>query len=302
MPAVLIGIGVLVFGAHLFRAVFRRTRIPDVLPFFLMGLLLGPLLGWIRSEDFGRLGSVFTSIVLVIILFEGGLGLKLKNIVESAGPGSKLTVFSFAASCVLLLFLGGPLLGLNRIESLMLGAILGGTSSAVVIPMAAGLPLSENTRAALFLESSLSDVLCIVVTLALASAATSSEMLVGRVFGQILASFLMAALTGVAGALAWSAILGRVHELDHSISTTPAFMLVIYGLAEGLGYSGAIAGLAFGVTLGNIADLPLGSLQRFTGFRPVTVSETERLVYAEVATGSTRTGVPNSTAVPLAVS
>lgn len=282
MPAVLVGIGVLVFGAHLFRAVFQRTRIPDVLPFFLMGLLLGPLLGWIRSDDFGRLGGVFTSIVLVVILFEGGLGLKLRDVVESAGSGSKLTVISFAASCGLLLLVGGPLLGLSRIESVMLGAILGGTSSAVVIPIAAGLPLSEKTRAALFLESSLSDVLCIVVTLALASTAASTEMQLGRLVGQIFASFLMAGLTGTAGALAWSAILDRVHDLDHSISTTPAFMLVIYGIAESLGYSGAIAALAFGVTLGNIQYLPLKMFERFASFRPVTVSEVERAVYAEV--------------------
>ncbi|MDX6768397.1 MAG: cation:proton antiporter [Elusimicrobiota bacterium] len=282
MSTVLIGLGLLVFGAHLFRAVFQRTRIPDVLPFFLLGLLIGPLLGWVSPEAFGSLDAVFTSVVLVVILFEGGLNLKLKDIADSMSVGARLTVISFAASLLLMPLLLKPLLGFSWVEGLLAGAILGGTSSAVVIPMAASLPLSEKTRTGLFLESSLSDVICIVVTLSLAATISSPEVLPGRVLGQILASFLLAVLIGGAGGLAWSAILDRVHDLEHSLSTTPAFMLIIYGVAEGLGYSGAIAALAFGVALGNIRDLPLGFLKGFTSFSPVTVSDTEREVYAEV--------------------
>lgn len=282
MSAVLIGLGLLVFGAHLFRALFQRTRIPDVLPFFLLGLILGPLFGWIEPGAFGQLGGVFTSIVLVVILFEGGLNLKLRDIADSMALGTRLTAISFAVSLVVLPLILRPLLGLSWIEGLMVGAILGGTSSAVVIPMAAGLPLSERTRTGLFLESSLSDVLCIVITLSLASTISSTEVLPGRLLGQILAAFLLAVLIGGAGGLAWAAILDRVHDLDHSLSTTPAFMLIVYGVAEGLGFSGAIAALAFGITLGNIRDLPLKFLERFASFRPVTVSDVEREVYAEV--------------------
>lgn len=282
MPSVLIGLGLLVFCAHLFRAIFQRTRIPDVLPFFLLGLLLGPVLSWIEPGAFGQLGGVFTSVVLVVILFEGGLNLKLRDIADSMALGTRLTLISFAASMILMPLLLIPALGLSWVEALMAGAILGGTSSAVVIPMAAGLPLSERTRTALFLESSLSDVLCIVVTLSLASTISSTEVLPGRLLGQILAAFLLAALIGGAGGLAWAAILDRVHDLDHSLSTTPAFMLIVYGVAEGLGFSGAIAALAFGITLGNIRDLPLKFLERFASFRPVSVSDVEREVYAEV--------------------
>lgn len=282
MPAALIAIGALIFGAHLFQAVFQRTRLPDVLPFVLIGVLIGPALGWVKTEHFGSVGPVFSSVVLVVILFEGGLNLKLRDLLETMSLGTKLTFVAFLATAAVIAPLTRGLLGLSWIEALMLGSILGGTSSAVVIPMAQALPLSERTRTALFLESSLSDVLCIVVTLALAATITQPELAPGKMVGQILATFLLAAMVGAVGGLAWSAILDRVHDLDHSISTTPAFMLLVYGFAETLGYSGAIAALAFGVTLGNIRDLPLGLLQRFASFRPVTVSDFERQVYAEV--------------------
>lgn len=70
--------------------------------------------------------------------------------------------------------------------------------------------------------------MCIVVTLALAAAIGQADLAPGKMAGQIMATFLLATMLGAAGGLAWSALLERVHDLDHSISTTPAFMLLVY--------------------------------------------------------------------------
>lgn len=283
MEAVLIGIGALVFAAHLFQAVFERTRVPDVLPFFVIGLLVGPTSGIVTPEAFGQLGGVFSTVVLTIILFEGGLNLRVRDLLHSMELGARLTIYSFVAALLLLPAVTMPLLGFSWIEGLMAGAILGGTSSAVVVPMVAKLPMSEKTRTALFLESSLSDVLCIVVTLALADSIRAPELRPGLMVGRVLSTFLLATLVGAAGGLLWSAILEKVHDLEHSISTTPAFLLIVYGVSETLGFSGAISALAFGITLGNIKDLaPLGPLSRLAAFRPVAVSEVEKAVFGEI--------------------
>lgn len=283
MATALIGIGVMVFAAHLFQAVFERTRVPDVLPFFLIGLLIGPGFGVVTPEAFGQLGGLFSTVTLTIILFEGGLNLRLRDLLGSMQVGARLTLYSFVASLALLPALTMPLLGFSLIEGLLLGAILGGTSSAVVVPIIAKLPLSENCRTGLFLESSLSDVLCIVVTLALADTMLTPELRPGLMLGRVLSTFLLATLIGAAGGLLWSAILDKVHDLDNSISATPAFLLIVYGVSETLGFSGAIAALAFGVTLGNIKDIAgVGPLASIASFRPVTVSAVEKAVYGEI--------------------
>ena len=63
--------------------------------------------------------------------------------------------------------------------------------------------------------------------------------------------------------------------------TTLAFALVIYGCAELLQVSGAIATLVFGITLGNLPeDLSLKMRDREISFKPVT--HTEKQVYSEV--------------------
>ncbi|MFO8021982.1 MAG: hypothetical protein R6U65_05920, partial [Perlabentimonas sp.] len=69
---VIVFVGLIVFLSHLFTGIFQRKRIPDVLLLMIVGLVMGPLLGLVSPADFGVAGPVFTTITLVIILFEGG--------------------------------------------------------------------------------------------------------------------------------------------------------------------------------------------------------------------------------------
>ena len=44
-------LGLLIFCAHLFNAWFSRRRIPDVLLLMVIGILVGPVSGWITPEQ-----------------------------------------------------------------------------------------------------------------------------------------------------------------------------------------------------------------------------------------------------------
>lgn len=52
-------VGALVFLAHFFSAIFSRTKIPDVLWLFSIGIVLGPVLEIVTPASFGILGPVF---------------------------------------------------------------------------------------------------------------------------------------------------------------------------------------------------------------------------------------------------
>ncbi|MEO0107550.1 MAG: cation:proton antiporter, partial [candidate division WOR-3 bacterium] len=240
----IVGLGILVFLAHLFAVLFRHLRIPDVLPLMLIGLLIGPILKIVPLEAFGRVGTVLTTITLVVILFDGGLGLDFRTLGEGTLTGTRLTFVNFVATLSVVAAVGFVLFGLALNESLMLGAILGGTSSAVVIPLVARLHLESKTRTALLLESAFSDVLCIVVTFGLLQAAKAQAVKPLSVGLQIVASFLLAGAIGAAFALLWSALLRRVRQLENSLLLTPAFVMIVYGLTELAGYSGEISSLA----------------------------------------------------------
>jgi len=98
----------------------------------------------------------------------------------------------------------------------------------------------------------------------------------------MLAAFLMATLVGGLGGVVWSAALSKIRGLQNSIFTTPAFVFVLFGITELLGYSGAIASLAFGVTIGNMGSLPSLWGRRLKAVQTVRLNETERSFFAEI--------------------
>ena len=72
MGEAIIFIGLLIFAAHLFAMIFSTKKIPDVLLLLLIGIIIGPVLGLVYPDFLGKAGTIFTSIVLIVILFDGG--------------------------------------------------------------------------------------------------------------------------------------------------------------------------------------------------------------------------------------
>lgn len=279
---VTLAVGTLIFLGHLFSALFEKTRIPDVLPLVFLGLVVGPICELVTPATLGAVGRIFTTVALLIILFEGGLGLNVASLRASMLPGTRLAILNFVGSILVLLPLAKLYFALSWLEGLVLGAILGGTSSIVVIPLVRKLRLQDHTRTALLLESTFTDVLCIVVTLGLLQAFQFHQLQPSLMLGQIIASFLLAAALGFFAALFWSSILHKVRQLENSTFTTPAFVLIVFGVTELLGYSGAIAALVFGVILGNISGLQIGILRVIDGLQPISLNRTEKTLFAEI--------------------
>lgn len=277
----LIFFGLLVFSAHLFASLYNRKKIPDVLLLILIGLIVGPVLHLVDVANMGVGGPVFVAITLVVILFEGGTSLSLKVMRSAWKSTMSLTLFCFFLSMLLTTGIG-LVFSMDVLSALTLGAILGGTSSAVVIPLVRILDIGEESRTVLVLESAATDVLCIVFTLSFMHAMEMGKLQVGSIVGNILSSFVLAGLLGFAAALVWSRLLTRIRKLQNSIFTTPAFVFVIYGIANMLGYSGAIAALVFGITMANIDTIKNKVLIKVMGGPGHQLNKTEMVFFGEI--------------------
>ena len=275
-------IGLLIFVSHLFSGIFERKGIPDVLMLMLIGIIIGPLLHLITPESFGIVTGIFTTITLVFILFQGGLDLRFETMRSSLRGMSLITSINFATTTLVVGLIAWLLIDLEPIPAFTLGAILGGTSSAVVIPLVKHLKLQESAKTILVLESALSDVLCIVFVLALIQAYTSDGIKIGTIVGNIISSFTLASLFGMVSAVLWSVLLAKVRTINNSMFTTPAFVFVIYGIAESLGFSGAIAALAFGITLANIDRFRIKVIQKIVHSGLNTFNDTEKQFFSEI--------------------
>jgi potassium/hydrogen antiporter len=280
MAETILAVGVLYFFAHLLAISFDRTRIPDVLVLMVIGIVVGPVLGVISPASFGSAGRVLTTIALAVILFESGTTLDLRDIARSAGSTVKITLSSVGLTIVLVALAVRIAFDLPWLGAFLVGTIVSGTSSAVVIPMVKSLKVREGTGTLLILESALTDVASIVLTFALMQGAQQGEVRVGYMIGQTLSSFVFAAALGIAGGVGWLLVWERVRKLPSTIFTTLAGAFVLYGAAELLGFAGAIAVLAFGITLTNHQHF---GLSRILSGRPLTgVTPTESDFYLEI--------------------
>ena len=276
-------VGVLIFLAHLFTGIFSRTRIPDVILLIIIGVCVGPVLGLTSPPLFGSVGPVFITVTLIIILFEGGLALRLTTLRSALGGAMLLAPLSFFATMLVVAGFAIWLTDLETLPAFILGAIVGSTSETVVIPLVRQLTLREETKTLLSVESSVNDVLSIVITIALVQAYTLGKFEIAMVAGDLIASFLVALVFGIVGALIWSILLNRIHAIKNAMFTTPAFVFIIFGIMEMMGFSGAIAALAFGVTIGNIETIRFPFFKTLTVKEPVGLNETERVFFSEVA-------------------
>lgn len=267
--------------SHYFASLFARTKIPDVLWLFTIGLLLGPIGGFVRPENFGAVGPVFTTITLVFILFESGIDQRLEPLINSLSGTAKITTYNFIGTCLVAGSISYFYTDLGVLRSLMLGSIVGGTSSAVVTTLAKIFAMSKRSSTILVLESAFSDVYTLAVPLTLLTAYKIGKVDVAFVTGQMIAAFILAAMLGVAGAFLWSILLNRMRTLQNTVFTTPAFVFIIYGIVELLNYSGPIAALMFGITLGNIDVLGPPIMKNVISRKPISLNDNERAFFSE---------------------
>jgi len=275
-------IGVMIFLSHYFSALFARTKIPDVLFLFIIGIIIGPVIGIIQPDHFGALGKIFTTITLVFILFEGSMGLCMNTIKNSWKGTVKVSLYNFFATMTVVGILAYSISSLGILASLMLGAIVGGTSSVVVIPLLGQLKMDKGPKSILILESAFTDLLCIMFALAFLEALKFGEFNLGSMLGRILSSFIMGGLIGVGGALVWSYLLEQVRTLKNSMFLTPAFVFIVFGISELLGYSGAISALTFGYTLSNLNLFSFKLIEKYIAQKPISLNEQEKAFQSEL--------------------
>ncbi len=279
----IIALGLLIFLSHVFNELFDRTKIPNVLLLLLIGIIIGPVSGIVSKDFFGKLGNVFTTITLIVILFESGSGLNFKEIRKAIGSATLLTLINFIITIIITSYVSRWILSIDVLSSVFIGAIVGGTSSAVVIPMVKQMKLGEKSSSVLILESALSDVLCLVVGLALLDGISQGVVSVGMVLSRMWKAFIFAISLGLLSGFLWSAVIGRIRSVKNSMFTTLAFVFILYGIVELLGLNGGIAVLSFGILLGNIEGFTQsGKFKKVFSFESSGFNSNEKDFFAEV--------------------
>ena len=274
-------LGLLIFCAHLFNAWFSKRRIPDVLLLMLIGILVGPVSGWVKPEQLNDVGPIFASLTLLFILFDSGIDMRL-DVVRRYWTGVvQVTFLSFVLSMATVTVIAFYLTDLELKACMLLGGMVAGTAAAIVIPLVRQMKVSDKTRVTLVLESAISGVLCIVISLAFIEGYKLGNVSIGSMLGRVFASILMSLIIGLVAGIVWSSFMERVRKLQNSMFLTPAFVFIIYGISEALGYSGAISALAFGLVLGNPEYFEMSFLKKLKLRDMTPLAGTEKSFFKE---------------------
>ncbi|MGB7971560.1 MAG: cation:proton antiporter [Candidatus Deferrimicrobiaceae bacterium] len=255
VPAVYAITGLIILAGFAGKALFRKTRIPDIPLLLGIGVLLGPVLHLMDSRTLLPLAPYIGTLALLMIMLEGGMNLDVDRVVRQMKWIVLLTSLAFllatAGIAAVLHFHAGMSIPL----SLILGAALGCTSGAVVIPLVQDMRMSVNTRTLLTLEAALGDTLAVVLVLFLIRYIKAPIADTGLQVSLLVSAFLWAGLLGGVGGVLWVRFLARVGRMHLSYMLTMAAILLLYAACEIIHASGVFAVLVFGMAMTNAESI-----------------------------------------------
>ena len=115
-------------------ALCSRIGLPRIIGMLLTGILIGPyVLNWL-DDSILSISSELRQMTLIIVLLKAGLSLNLSDLRQVGRPAVLLSCLPATCELAGYILLAPYLLGVNRIEAAVMGAVLAAVSPAVVVP------------------------------------------------------------------------------------------------------------------------------------------------------------------------
>ena len=243
--------GIIIFLGVAGEAFFKRTGIPDVVFLLVLGMVIGPVMGIVEQETVVEIVPYFAAIALIMIMFDGGMNLDLRHLKKTGHIAAILAVAGFAVSVIIVAVLAHYVIGWEWLDSILLGSIVGGSSSIIVFGLVRNLTISENAKNMLAFESAITDVLATIIAFVMFEAIISGMFSVGQVVQTIGSSMAVGLVLGLGVGIPWMIITSKIAKTQHAYMLTLGMLFVLYFLANHLGESGALTALIFGLMIGN---------------------------------------------------
>ena len=115
-------------------ALCQQLHLPRIIGMLVTGILLGPCVLNALDASILSISSELRQMALIIILLKAGLSLNLSDLRQVGRPAVLLSCLPATCELAGYILLAPYLLGVNRIEAAVMGAVLAAVSPAVVVP------------------------------------------------------------------------------------------------------------------------------------------------------------------------
>ena len=249
-------LGILFIIGFIGDYLFKKISFPDIIVLLGLGYVAGPVLNLVDPTRIAQASPMIASLSLVVILFNGGLGLDFSEARAIAPRAIALALLGIGASMAAAAAFMYYVLDWELMNSLLLGAIVGGSSPSVVMPLVGRAKVTREISSLLNIESAMNGALVIVIALVILEVITAGAT--GNIGPAIAKAIGMRFLIGVgiggAAGFAWLWVLTFIEGELYDDILTLAVLFLLYLAVESLQGSGAIFALVFGLILGNGTD------------------------------------------------
>ncbi|MEO0435473.1 MAG: sodium:proton antiporter [Pseudomonadota bacterium] len=239
-----------------------RLKLPSILPLLILGIVAGPVTGLLEPDEiFGPILFPMVSLGVALVLFEGGMTLRFRDL---QGHGSAVTnLVSWGALLNWLLIAAGChfIAGLAGDLSMLFAALVIVTGPTVINPLLRTMRAENSVSQVLRWEGILIDPVG-----ALLAVLVFQYLLTGQNSFWLFASSVTAGtLTGLAGAWSLGQVLRKHWVPEYLLNVlTLAWVVFTFALSDALSHeSGLLAVTIMGVWLGNMKDIAVHEILSF---------------------------------------
>jgi len=253
--------GVLVLGVGA-QWLAWRLRLPSILPLLVLGIVAGPVTGLLDPDEmFGEILFPLVSIGVALVLFEGGMTLRFRDL---RGHGSAVTnLVSWGALLNWLLIAAGShfIAGLAGDMAMLFAALVIVTGPTVINPLLRTMRADNTVSQVLRWEGILIDpvgALLAVIVFQFLLTGQGSWMLFAKSIGT-------GTVTGLAGAWTLGVVLRRHWVPEYLLNVlTLAWVVLVFAGSDLVAHeSGLLAVTIMGIWLGNMKDIAVNEILSF---------------------------------------
>ena len=148
--------------------IFEKIKLPKLIWFILLGILIGPSVLNIVDETLISISSYLRQIALILILTRSGLSLSINNLKKVGRPAILMCFLPACFEIIGVLVFAPIFLNITYLEALLLGSVLAAVSPAIVVPrmiklLEEGYGKDKNVAELVLAGASVDDIFVIVL-------------------------------------------------------------------------------------------------------------------------------------------
>jgi len=259
--------GILVLGGLALTLLAQQIRLPALVVFIAIGMLIGEDgIGLVAFDDF-ELAQKIGIVALVLILFEGGLTAGFSTIRPVLGPSLSLATVGTLLTALVTGALATLVLPISPLEGFLLGAIVASTDAAAVFSVLRGSTLRRRLAATLEGEAGFNDPVAVILVIGFIELIQQPDGAVWELLGLIVIELGVGAVVGLAVGKAGLWLMERANFQSAGLYpvASVAIAAVAFGGADLLHGSGFLAVYLAGLSLASPRDPALRTIESFHG-------------------------------------